>query len=235
MNRRLASLRWLQLGAVRQLLRYYQDAMTPCCRPAALRFLRLAVPLRSLVVFAPWRTSEPPRPGVGNPVSPAGNSPRSEQGSPKFLGNLNYPFANVPIRRRQDCSHQTIAMQQRGPWSSKGKGSHDWVFRRSIALLSDSLSTLRNADYSNTTQDSLPVAGQALLDGISTRKIPLKGFKSVIYISFPFPKLCLAQSMQPPRAGDRDCGGCQGSIQHPPLLPDVLMIVEFVVVPAARS
>ena len=147
MIRRLASLHWLQLGAVRQLLRYYQDAMTPCCRPAALRFLRLAVPLRSLVVFAPWRTSEPPRPGVGNPVSPAGNSPRSEQGSPKFLGNLNYPFANVPIRRRQDCSHQTIAMQQRGPWSSKGKGSHDWVFRRSIALLSDSLSTLRSVGY----------------------------------------------------------------------------------------
>ena len=38
--------------------------------------------------FAPRRTSAPPRPGVGNPVSPAGNSPRSEQGSPKFLGNL---------------------------------------------------------------------------------------------------------------------------------------------------
>ena len=63
------------------------------------------------------------------------------------------------------------------------------VFRRSIAWLSDSLSTLRSADYSNATQDSLPVAGQALLDGIPTRKVPMKGFKVVIYISFPFPKL----------------------------------------------
>ena len=63
------------------------------------------------------------------------------------------------------------------------------VFRRSIALLSDSLSTLRSADYSNTTQDSLPVAGQALLDGLSTRRVPLKGFKVVDYISFLFPKL----------------------------------------------
>ena len=63
------------------------------------------------------------------------------------------------------------------------------VFRRSIALLSDSLSTLRSADYSSTTQDSLPVAGQALLDGLSTRRVPLKGFKVVDYISFPFPKL----------------------------------------------
>jgi hypothetical protein len=44
-------------------------------------------------------------------------------------------------------------------------------------------------DYSNTTQDSLPVAGQALLDGLSTRVVPLKGFKVVVYISFPLPKL----------------------------------------------
>ena len=76
---------------------------------------------------------------------------------------------------RLPCSKPTPAgllapdhkVQQRGPWSSKGKGSHDWVFRRSIAWLSDSLCTLRNADYSNTTQHSLPVAGQALLDGDS--------------------------------------------------------------------
>ncbi len=63
------------------------------------------------------------------------------------------------------------------------------VFRRSIALLSDSLSTLRDASYPNTTQDSLPVAGQALLDGVLTRKVPMKGFKVVNYISYPFPKL----------------------------------------------
>ena len=34
------------------------------------------------------------------------------------------------------------------------------------------------------TQDSLPVAGQALLDGLSTRRVPTKGFKSCCpYIS----------------------------------------------------
>ena len=44
MIRRLASLHWLQRGEVRQLQWYYQDAMTPCSHPAALRFLRLAVP-----------------------------------------------------------------------------------------------------------------------------------------------------------------------------------------------
>jgi hypothetical protein len=41
----------------------------------------------------------------------------------------------------------------------------------------------------HSTQNSLPVAGQALLDGISTRKVPMKGFKVVDYISFSFPKL----------------------------------------------
>jgi len=40
----------------------------PAARPAALRCLRLAVPQRSLVRFAPRRTSAPPKPGVGNPV-----------------------------------------------------------------------------------------------------------------------------------------------------------------------
>ena len=162
------------------------DALQPSRRTS---FPSLGGTSDALVGFAPWRTSAPPRPGVGNPVSPAGISPRSEQGSPKFLGNHNCPFAHVPIRRRQDCLHQTITVQQRGPWSSQGKGSHDWVFRRSIAWLPDSLFTLRSADYSNTTQNSLPVAGQALLDGLSTRKVPMKGFKVVSYISFPLPKL----------------------------------------------
>jgi hypothetical protein len=74
------------------------------------------------------------------------------------------------------------------------------VFRRSIAWLSNSLSTLRDVSYPSTTQDSLPVAGQALLDGLFTRKVPLKGFKVVIYITFPFPKLCLAQ---------RNCPRCE--------------------------
>jgi hypothetical protein len=58
-----------------------------------------------------------------------------------------------------------------------------------MAWLSDSLSTLRGVSYLSTTQDSLPVAGQALLDGVLTRKVPMKGFKVVIYISFPLPKL----------------------------------------------
>ena len=125
---------------------------------------------------------------LGNPVSPAGISLRRQQDLPSSWGT---PMIRLP------CSKPTPAglltpdhrVQQRGPWSSQGKGSHDWVFRRSIAWLSDSLFTLRSAGYPDPTQNSLPVAGQALLDGVLTRKVPMIGFKVVIYISFPFPKL----------------------------------------------
>ena len=81
------------------------DALLPSRRTS---FPSLGGTSVALAAFAPWRTSAPPRPGVGDPVSPTGNSPRSEQGSPKFLGNHDCPFAHVPIRRRQDCLHQTI-------------------------------------------------------------------------------------------------------------------------------
>jgi hypothetical protein len=194
MNRRLAFLRWLQLGAVRQLRRYYQDAMTPCSHPAALRFLRLAVPRMHSLVSLP-----------GGRVRRQGLELVTRYLHPGFAEERT-GISQVPGEPRLSvctCSNPTPAgllapdhtVQQRGPWSSKGKGSHYWVFRRSIAWLPDSLSTLRSADYSNTTQDSLPVAGQALLDGLSTRKVPMKGFRAAIYISSPFPKLGLAQSM----------------------------------------
>ena len=54
----------------------------PAARPAALRCLRLAVPQRPLVLFAPRRTSAPPKPGVGDPVSPAGTLLRKRQDLP---------------------------------------------------------------------------------------------------------------------------------------------------------
>jgi len=106
-------------------------------------------------------------------------------GPPKFLGNLNCPFAHVPIRRRQDCLHQTVHSAAAWPLVEQRQRLPRKVFRRSIAWLSDSLSTLRSADYSNPTQDSLPVAGQALPDGHSTRKIPMKGFKIVSLHLYP--------------------------------------------------
>src|SRR5262249_11400777 len=121
----------------------------------------------------------------------SGSVPRSAPaGSRKFLGNPNYPFAHVQstpagLRAPDRCgvaAWPLVSEQQRLPRK---------VFRRSIAWLSGSLSTLRSAGYPRLTQDSLPAAGQALPDGISTRIVPLKGFRAV-YISSPFPKLLAA-------------------------------------------
>ncbi len=88
-----------QAGPVPRLHQYYEGATTSC-RPSH----RTSLPSFggtsvALVVFAPWRTSEPPRPGVGHPVSPAGNSPRSEQGSPKFLFIMHPLSQSVRVLR----------------------------------------------------------------------------------------------------------------------------------------
>jgi hypothetical protein len=99
----------------------------PAAHPAALRYLRLAVPQSALALFAPWWTSAPPRPGVGNPVSPAGNSAEETAGSRKFLGNLDCPFAHVQSTPA-GLPHQTIAVQQRRPWYVKSKGSRERSF-----------------------------------------------------------------------------------------------------------
>ena len=112
-------------GRVPLLPRYYQSATTPYRPSRRTSFPSLGGTSVALVAFAPRRTSALPRPGVGYPVSPAGNLPRRREGSPKFLENPNCPFAHVPIRLRQDCSHQTITVQQRGPWYFKSEGSHE--------------------------------------------------------------------------------------------------------------
>ncbi len=165
----------------------------PVAHPAALRCLRLAVPRLHSLFRSPtdecavgaWSWS----PGISGRDSPRKRRISQVPGEPQLSVCT--------------CSNPTPA----GLLTPDHYGAAAWplvierqrlprrVFRRSIAWLPDSLSTLRSADYSNTTQDSLPVTGQALLDGLSTRKVPMKGFRVVDYISSPSPKLCLAQSM----------------------------------------
>ena len=191
MIRRLASLHWLQPGTVRQHRRYYQDALTSR-RPSHRASLpSLGGTSVALVLFAPRRTSAPPRPGVGHPVAPAGMLPRKRQDLASSWGTpivRLHMFSPTPagLLAPDHCGAAAwplVCEQQRLPRK---------VFRRSIAWLSDSLSTLRRVRYLTTTQDSLPVAGQALPDGLSTRKVPMKGFRFVSYISSSFPKLLAA-------------------------------------------
>ena len=76
------------LGRVPRLRRYYQRATTSC-RP----FRRTSLPslggtMGTLAVSLPRRASvSAVGPGVGHPVSPAGNSSMETTGSPTFLGN----------------------------------------------------------------------------------------------------------------------------------------------------
>ena len=161
----------------------------PAARLAALRFLRLAILGATRYMFAPWRTSEPPRPGVGNPVSPAGNCRGAKVGLSQVLEESQLSVCK--------CSNPTPA----GLLTPDHYGAAAWplvIERQRLPRLG--LSTLNSTAFGlavyasqgwlpNTTQDSLPVAGQALLDGLSTRKVPMKGFRAAIYISSSFPRL----------------------------------------------
>ena len=157
----------------------------------------MAVPQCSLVLFAPRRTSAPSRPGVGDPVAPSGIALRKRQ--------------DLPSSWRTPMSVCTCSVDSGGTAAPDHCGAAAWpmtsekqrlprlVFRSSIAWLSDSLSTLRSAGCPRPTQDSLPAAGQALPDGLSPARFLRKDSELLSYISFPFPKLCLAQSDTPTR------------------------------------
>jgi hypothetical protein len=118
----------------------------PAARPAALRCLRLAVPQRSLVNFAPRRTSEPPGPGVGHPVSPSGFSLRKRQDLPSSWGT---PIVRSHMIRPTPAGLQTPDHYGAATWPLVNQQQRlpRKVFRSSIAWLSDSLSTLRSARY----------------------------------------------------------------------------------------
>jgi hypothetical protein len=167
----------------------------PAAHPTALRFLRLAVPrlhsLRSLL------GSRVHRRGLELVTRVSSRDVTEEAtGSPKFLENLNCPFAHVPIRRRQDCLHQTIQCSNVALGHRKAKAP-----TKGLSALNSMASGL--AVYASPsslpppTQDSLPVAGQALPDGLFTRKVPMKNFRSASYISSPFPKLSCRNRCDP--------------------------------------
>ena len=75
------------------------------------------------------------------------------------------------------------------PAKGKTKAPTTKIFRGSIAWLSDLLSTYRVTVARLTAQGSLPAAGQALPDGLDTRRVPAKGFQLTSCSLSPFPKL----------------------------------------------
>jgi hypothetical protein len=95
----------------------------------------------SLVVFAPRRTSEPPGPGVGHPVSPSGYSLRKRQDLPS---SWRTPIVRSHMIRPTPAGLQSPDHCGAAAWPLVPKQQRlpRKVFRSSIAWLSDSLSTL---------------------------------------------------------------------------------------------
>ena len=98
--------------------------MTPCCHPAALRFLRLAVPrLHSLRSLLDRRVNRQGLELLTRYLQPGFAEERT--GVSQVPGKPHLSVCHVPFRLRQDSKRQTIATQQRGPWYANSRGSHE--------------------------------------------------------------------------------------------------------------
>jgi hypothetical protein len=160
----------------------------PAARPAAFRFLHLAVP-RDHASFAPAVAAcGNLGPGVGHPVSPPGLSSVETTGSPKFLGS-----PNLRLRMFSDPGRSIRLRPLRGVRMAPAVSRTKAPTIKSISRL-DSMAFGLAAYVSRcwspfTAQGSLPGAGQALLDGLLTRKAPAKGFQLTSCSLSSLPKL----------------------------------------------
>ena len=115
-------------GRVPQLRRYCQSVTTSYRHLAALRFLRLAIPrMHSLFSFSARRVHWQSLELVARYLQP-GIAEEQKQDSPKFLGNLSYPFAMFQSDSGRTACVRPPKTQQRGPWYAKSRGSHERAF-----------------------------------------------------------------------------------------------------------
>jgi len=170
---------------VPRLRRYYQDAVTPDIHLASLRFLRDRDTLRSTrpcvrsrcrrvrSLHRAWSLlTRPLRPGMMLVET---------SGSPKFPWSLHCSFAHVqatPAGRAFLTIRETLVL----PPLIQLRRLRQKYFRGSVTWLPNSLSTLRAAGHPDTTQDSLPAAGQALPDRIFTRRGSKERFLSQLLL-----------------------------------------------------
>ncbi len=109
-------------------------------------------------------------------------------GSPKFLGNPDCPFAHVPTDAGRTACTRPIQCNGVAPGHRTAKAPAKGL--SALNSMAFGLAVYASQCWlPSPTQDSLPAAGQALPDGLSTRKVPMKGFRSASYISSSFPKL----------------------------------------------
>ena len=189
-RRRLASLHRVRSGRVPRIPRYYQGATTPAALPAALRFLRLAVPRERSVRFVSPAATKRQAAGLGlvTRYPRPGRLPWRRQDLPSSWGTPIpvCPYSRTPAGHDAPDHSRTSAWP---PLTERRRLRRSTDFRGSIVWLSGSLSTYHARVTPLTAQDSLPGAGQALLDGLSTRRAPTKGFKLTSCSSSSSPKL----------------------------------------------
>ena len=155
----------------------------------------MAVPQRSLVLFASRRTSAPPRPGVGHPVAPAGTFAEETTGSPKFLGN---PHCRLPCS--VDAGRTADTRPVRCSSVAPGMGKAEAPTKGLSTLNSMAFGLAAYASPGGLPHHDARLASSRWSDATGrafTRRAPMKGFRVLDYNSSPFPELCLAQSHRP--------------------------------------
>ena len=150
---------------------------------------------RSLVLFAPRWTSAPPKPGVGDPVSPAGTSLRKRQDLPSSWRTpiVRLHMFHTDAGRIVTPDHfgaatwPLVIERQRLPRK---------VFRRSIAWLSDSLSTLRRAGRPVRRKTRFQPLVRRYWTGFPPAGFRRKVSECFVHLSL-LPQACLAQTDRP--------------------------------------
>ena len=160
----------------------------PAVPPAALRFLRLAVPLTDACGFAATggkRQTPVSRGTLITRFAPISRGfVRKRQGLPRSWGTpiVPMPCSSTPAGPITPGPSRCVGT---APVQTPTRAPAGTVSRGSITRPGHSRSTLRRVDYSTPTQDSLPAAGQALPDGLATRRVPTKGFRAISYMTHP--------------------------------------------------
>jgi hypothetical protein len=179
-----APIRFCALGVVRAVLALPGSRLAPCTR-FVLRYLRL----HSFFSLPGGRVRR-----LGLELLTRYLQPRFRRGNGRISQVPGEP--QVSVRHVQSTPAGLLAPDDNGAAARPLVSEKQWlprkVFRRSIARLSDSLSTLRSTGYPLPTQDSLLPARRDWSDS-SGRAFHLQGsderFSSAVYISSSSPKL----------------------------------------------
>ena len=128
-------------------------------------------------------------PGPGGPGSlPTRGSHRPVRARIRAYGSSDHGFADDPSDSGRTADTRPSRCSSVAPGQSTTKAPAKGLSKLNSMAFGLAVYASQCA-LPRPTQDSLPAAGQALPDGLSTRKVPMKGFRFASYISSPFPKL----------------------------------------------